>query len=534
MVEITPFEETHDGADVIIRTCDSMNFYVHKSILSASSPFFSDMFSLEQPPPAAPDATNNTSGAIVHLPVIDVTEDSVTINTLLRLCYPDVSTNITSLVGISDIMEAATKYDMDDVLADIRRILVEMSPLEASRAYALACRFHFDDVAFEAAEAQRKASDWRNRERTHATTPATRGEYDSPWEESLPGSSFNEDMALLSAGTYYRFLRFVRSSLRTPPSLKPYEGPFETINQGLLPIKEIVQVMEPEQADVIIQSQGDSQSGLYANRTVISFASPYLASLITEQLELDENAPVKDVGGLPVVSLPGSTFTISLILQSIHPSLRYKFDIPAATLPIIPDSYTNSDKDLEDEFTNILSFIDASLKYSIPGSIAYGKRLLTHPRYLSKFPLRIFFIAAKSGWEDEARQTAIYCSRRTFICEQYVPEMEKVSASYYHALLKFQWEYQKAVCSCVKDVPHLAWTAWRKAGMLLVDKNAPFAGMFSPEVIYVYMVGSWIREDNTDNLEGLSAKLARLQNLSKDVERRLQAVSVRWFFFLSR
>lgn len=274
------FGETHDGADVILRTCDSVDFHVQKSILSSASPFFSDMFSLLQPPTMARDAASNVSDSSLELPIIEMTEDSFTVNYLLRLCYPNVRSGLTSLVGVGSVMEAATKYDMGDVLTDIRSLLRERLPWEADRAYAIACRFHLDDIAREAAEASRGSSDWSIQDLS--TTPATGGEYDSPWEESLLGSSYNDDMGLLSAGAYYRFVRFVRSSSGALVSLSPpIKESSQDKDRGSLVLL-TKQAMDLSQANLILQSK--EGVNLYANRTIISFASPGLSSLISRHL----------------------------------------------------------------------------------------------------------------------------------------------------------------------------------------------------------------------------------------------------------
>jgi len=66
----SPFDRTN--ADVILHTSDDVEFRVHRIILSMASSFFDTMFSLPQ------------SGSSSDLQSVDVTEDSRTMETLLR------------------------------------------------------------------------------------------------------------------------------------------------------------------------------------------------------------------------------------------------------------------------------------------------------------------------------------------------------------------------------------------------------------------------------------------------------------------
>jgi hypothetical protein len=100
----TPFGPPFDDADadVILQSSDQVDFHVYRIILSKSSPFFKSMFSLPQP-----DAANKQ-------PVINLTENSRTIEVLLASIYPvaSVDTESLSLVDMIGALAAAKKYDM--------------------------------------------------------------------------------------------------------------------------------------------------------------------------------------------------------------------------------------------------------------------------------------------------------------------------------------------------------------------------------------------------------------------------------------
>jgi hypothetical protein len=122
------------NADVILQSSDLVDFYVHRSVLIVSSPFFRDMCSLPQP----------SNGAVPNaLPVVQLSEDAETLDSLISMLYPvppeipHPSDNILSLLA------TAAKYDMDAVQSSIRaeinrRDLLSSTPAELYRVYAVA------------------------------------------------------------------------------------------------------------------------------------------------------------------------------------------------------------------------------------------------------------------------------------------------------------------------------------------------------------------------------------------------------------
>ncbi|EIN03866.1 hypothetical protein PUNSTDRAFT_36816, partial [Punctularia strigosozonata HHB-11173 SS5] len=62
-------------ADVILQSCDSVQFFVCKVILSFASPFFRDMFTLPQ--------SSGSSDVQPDIPVIPMVESSATLDDLL-------------------------------------------------------------------------------------------------------------------------------------------------------------------------------------------------------------------------------------------------------------------------------------------------------------------------------------------------------------------------------------------------------------------------------------------------------------------
>ena len=138
-----PFDET-SGGDVVLKSSDGVLFRVHKVILSLASPFFSDMFSLPQTGTPADGPCNNG-------PIIPFTESSETIDTLLRVVYPNEDPDLKLVQEIEGVVEAAIKYDMQKCISVMRKKLILCASKEPIRVFMIACKNKLADVASAAA-----------------------------------------------------------------------------------------------------------------------------------------------------------------------------------------------------------------------------------------------------------------------------------------------------------------------------------------------------------------------------------------------
>ncbi|PFH50233.1 hypothetical protein AMATHDRAFT_145600, partial [Amanita thiersii Skay4041] len=143
-----PFDSTA-YADVIIRSSDSINFYVIRSFLCYVSPILKDMFQLNHGPAAEQNATKD------GLPIVDFTENSETLNLLLALIYPrGDEPNLNGHELFWKVGKAAQKYCMDAIEFKLRR-LVRSSKLmqsEPLRMYAILVNLGWWDIAALAAQ----------------------------------------------------------------------------------------------------------------------------------------------------------------------------------------------------------------------------------------------------------------------------------------------------------------------------------------------------------------------------------------------
>jgi hypothetical protein len=122
-------------ANVILQSCDLVNFRVHQRTLAMSSPFFDDMFSLPQPQPPDEDVVDG-------LPVVRLSEDAEVLNSLISMLYPIPSVLPNSYDKALTLLAASQKYDMVGAQSRIRaeiqsKIFSPLTGPETFRSYAI-------------------------------------------------------------------------------------------------------------------------------------------------------------------------------------------------------------------------------------------------------------------------------------------------------------------------------------------------------------------------------------------------------------
>ena len=106
-----PFDNSNNDADVVLRSEDGTDFYVHQNILRIASPLFGDMFNLPQTTRRPDDGVNSTDGRLL-LPVVPVSEDAHILDGLLRLCYPVEAPERTQVHELTALLKATIKYEL--------------------------------------------------------------------------------------------------------------------------------------------------------------------------------------------------------------------------------------------------------------------------------------------------------------------------------------------------------------------------------------------------------------------------------------
>lgn len=134
-----PFDDIK--ADVVLKSCDGVDFHVFRSILAQASPFFDGMFTLPQPVPCSEPVEAESA------PIIPVAEDRTTLDYLLRMCYPVRPPPMDELWHVERVVDAAKKYQMDWALRSAEEALIRIAETDALGVYATACRFGLRDAA---------------------------------------------------------------------------------------------------------------------------------------------------------------------------------------------------------------------------------------------------------------------------------------------------------------------------------------------------------------------------------------------------
>ncbi|KAI0694548.1 hypothetical protein C8T65DRAFT_744306 [Cerioporus squamosus] len=108
-----PFNES--TADIAICSSDDVAFKLHRVILCIASEFFKDMLSLPQPSSGEPGCSGELGGFEGH-PLVHVSEQSVVLERLFRLCYPVDDPPLQTIGEVRSTLEAAMKYQMAEAI----------------------------------------------------------------------------------------------------------------------------------------------------------------------------------------------------------------------------------------------------------------------------------------------------------------------------------------------------------------------------------------------------------------------------------
>ncbi|KIJ65515.1 hypothetical protein HYDPIDRAFT_27516 [Hydnomerulius pinastri MD-312] len=146
----SPFD--HAKADIILRSSDNIDFRVFKLFLSLASPFFETLFDIPQPIEESEEQEMKDG-----LPVIPVSEDSKTLDALLRFCYPCTlaeDPKLEDLKDVIDVLEAAKKYSLDTIEKKAAQAISNPKILEVEplRCFAIAHRGRLRDETLLAAK----------------------------------------------------------------------------------------------------------------------------------------------------------------------------------------------------------------------------------------------------------------------------------------------------------------------------------------------------------------------------------------------
>ena len=406
----TPFDDM--AADVILRSHDGVDFYVYRTVLAIASPFFKDMFSLPQTIQAREQTVRQPAPAVV-----DFSEDSQTLDRLLRLCYPIIDPVIKELTEVEDALEAAIKYQMVEATVILQALLRTFGPSDPLKVFVIACRLQLE------AEAKAAAQHWRRKCPQTCVGISTEGKLPD-WTVTPAGASYLPEMAQISAGSLFRLLRFVRRGRETPSFLEADCPPTVTPSGDAKENTVSEHLFVYEDADIILQSSDGIDFRVH--KVIVSLASTDL---------VDKSSITHDA--LPVIAVPENSHTLAKLLELCYPV---------------------GDSDLGD-LNTAHAVLSAAIKYKMTKVIQLAKKQWMG--LVKTAPLRVYFTAVRYGWKEEAQEAARRAANQP-IENVYVPEMEFASAVFYHYLLKYHHKYRSAIVAITchyEKKSNESWTA---------------------------------------------------------------------------
>ncbi|KAH9042707.1 hypothetical protein EDB85DRAFT_1088030 [Lactarius pseudohatsudake] len=139
-----PFDR--GDSDVTIRSCDRVDFLVHKAVLGIASAAFEDMFTAPGP---------HGQGQVKQ--VIDLAENSKTLLHLLSVIYPMVPIVPDTVEDALSLLSVCQKYQMDFTATRIRALIRACTPPlftseNCFRAYGIASHYRLEEEALLSAQ----------------------------------------------------------------------------------------------------------------------------------------------------------------------------------------------------------------------------------------------------------------------------------------------------------------------------------------------------------------------------------------------
>ncbi|OSD05468.1 hypothetical protein PYCCODRAFT_1465357 [Trametes coccinea BRFM310] len=138
-----PYPFNKNEADLILQSCDSVEFCVRSHIMLEASPVLR----------ATILRLDSIRSPSLSQPVLNLVEDSKTIETLLRICYPILNPPLDGpLPELETILTAAVKYEMEFPIAVLSAELLSRATQAPLAVWAVGCRAGLESLARRAAE----------------------------------------------------------------------------------------------------------------------------------------------------------------------------------------------------------------------------------------------------------------------------------------------------------------------------------------------------------------------------------------------
>ena len=390
-------------ADAVLRSSDSVDFFIIKLLLCLVSPVFSDMLSSNHTC-ASEDETRN------GLPVIPVTESSETLHCLLLLIYPPYVSASEPVLLIGDlcrVAEAAQKYCMDCIEDKIRKTVITSGLLEehAFRVYVSALHVGWTDIAATAALNSLK-------------TPLS----------DLPSV---EELRIISGADFYYYLTYrfkhekhARGEGEEPKlTFASEESPMAANEQPstLIPTDVPSPFGQTAKTNAILRSSDDVD--FYVNKSFLSYLSPVFEELFANGdgvlSETDERG-----NNSSVFIVEEDSDSLYGLLCFLHP---YADEPSIKDLKLYPKIWTAA------QHYEVI-FITQRLEQSF----------LSHP-FIQKEPLRAFAISINLNWAKASKASAMETLTGPLSDMKYADELRLITGADLYRLIEYRFECANVV-----------------------------------------------------------------------------------------
>ena len=374
----SPFDRSN--ADIILRTSDHLDFHVFSQILIAASPFFEGMFQVPQPLPEAQQLK-------IGRQIIEITEDSKTLLTLLQICYPINGPTKWTLEDIESALRAAMKYQMELPTTVLMEDLGRQAPASPMQVWAISCRLGLGDIAAYAAG--------------HLA--------------SLPKLTFSVlgEMRGISAGHYFRLRKYYMLAKHQQASYQfltpPSPSEVEVKRNDYLPPANFILPDHFQTPDLLCRSADGGEWKVHT--TMLSLASPGLRDQIASLSTLSS----PDDRELSTLTLGEDGDVCQILLLII-----YRIHTPPNLFHLSPSKF--------------MALLAAVRTYRISSEHVDFEG--AWEKVAAREPLVAYCAAIRAGDPDYSRVAARFVLYDD-ITHKYIPEFECTPALAYHRLLVY-------------------------------------------------------------------------------------------------
>lgn len=183
-----------------------------------------------------------------------------------------------------------------------------------------------------------------------------------------------------------------------------------------------------DDADIILRTP--RSKGFRVHKAVLSVASPVLRSLVANVPKL--SADDEEKGALPEIDMEDAPEDLDLLLRLIYPIT-------------IPPRF--------EDFDTLSKAFVILQKYQVEGVQELLKPTLVSHRFLTSDPVRVYAMACRLGFKEEAEVAAPFASIKDFTAKIRAEDLREMSGVNYHRLVVLSRERFKKSRSDIFSVP---------------------------------------------------------------------------------